>query len=48
MKQKLARKIRQEENNLVSLLADIRLKEKEGTQRTLVNVKEAEILTFLT
>jgi hypothetical protein len=29
---------------IVSLLADIRLKENEGTQRTLVKVKEAEIL----
>jgi len=36
------------EKNLVSLLADIRLKEKEGTQRTLVNVKEEEILTVPT
>jgi hypothetical protein len=34
--------------NLVSLLADIRLKEKEGTQRILVNVKEEEILTVPT
>jgi hypothetical protein len=47
MKQKSARKIRQQEKNLVSLLADIRLKEKKGTQR-MVNVKEAEILTVST
>ena len=31
---------------LVSLLAEIRLNEKEGTQRTFVRVKVAEILTM--
>jgi len=37
--------MRQQEENFVCLLADIRLKEKAGTHRTLVRIKEAEILT---
>jgi len=34
MKQKLARKIRQQLRDLINLLAEIKLKEKEGTQRS--------------
>jgi hypothetical protein len=45
IKQKPARKIKQHFTFLVSLLAEIRLKEKEGTQRTFVRVNVAEILT---
>jgi hypothetical protein len=45
IKQKSARNMRQQEENFVCLLADIRLKEKAGTHRTLVRIKEAEILT---
>jgi len=45
MKQKSARKVRQQEKNFVSLLAEIRLKEKEGTHKTSVRIKEEDILT---
>jgi hypothetical protein len=44
IKQKSARNIRQQEENFVSLLADTRLKEKAGTHRSLVKIREAEIL----
>ncbi len=37
--------MRQQRVDLISLLAEIRLKEKEGTQRTLVKIKESENLT---
>jgi hypothetical protein len=41
----LARKIMQQDIFLVSLLTDTRLKENEGTQRTLVRVRVEETLT---
>jgi hypothetical protein len=45
MKQKLARKIRQQLRDLINLLAEIKLKEKEGTQRTSCKIRCSESLT---
>ena len=42
IKQKFDKKIRQQEQDFVSWLTDKRLKEREGTQRTLESVKVAE------
>jgi hypothetical protein len=44
-KQVLVRNSTQQDMFLVSLLTETRLKEKEGTQRTLVNVRVEEIFT---
>jgi hypothetical protein len=45
MKQKPAKKIRQQCITLISLLAEIRLKENEGTQKTSVRIRFSDILT---
>jgi hypothetical protein len=45
IKQKPARKIRQACKNLIILLAEMRLKVKEGTHKTSVNVRLAEMTT---
>jgi hypothetical protein len=41
---KISRNIRQQEKILVSLLSEIRLNENEGTHRTSVRIRNAEIL----
>jgi hypothetical protein len=47
IKQNSAIKIRQQWRRVINLLTEIKLKEKEGTQRTLVRIKVALILTVL-
>jgi hypothetical protein len=45
MKQKEAKKIRQQQRDLVSLLAESRLKENDGMHNTSVRIKSLEIQT---
>jgi len=45
MKQNSDKKMQQQLKNLTNLLTEMRLKEKEGTHKTLVKIKLAEILT---
>jgi hypothetical protein len=45
MKQNSDKKMQQQLKNLTNLLTEMRLKEKEGTHKTLFKIKLAEILT---